>query len=159
VTDGILYANRQRNSPVKNRMRETCTSGSVRGGDGNIPTYSALDAPQWGDEALERGLVGKPGKRVEERQLAGVVGIGDHGQHLAAEQARQQVDVHEEVGARACQSNMSSCATWTMRPLASGHLGRKSAPLLQRGRASLLVEFATDEMAFLIEVVVELGMN
>src|SRR5271157_1442516 len=32
---------RERNSPVKNRMRETCTSGSVRGGDGDIPTYSA----------------------------------------------------------------------------------------------------------------------
>ena len=28
---------------MKNRMRETCTSGSVRGGDGNIPTYSARD--------------------------------------------------------------------------------------------------------------------
>ena len=23
-------------------MREICTSGSVRGGDGNVPTYSAL---------------------------------------------------------------------------------------------------------------------
>ena len=23
-------------------MRETCTSGSVRGGDGDIPTYSAM---------------------------------------------------------------------------------------------------------------------
>src|SRR5208337_2741975 len=76
---------RERNSLVKNRMRETCTSGSVRGGDGNIPTYSALDAPQWGDEALERVLVGEPGMRVEERQLAGVVRIGEHRQHLAAE--------------------------------------------------------------------------
>jgi hypothetical protein len=26
---------------VKNRMREICTSGSVRGGAGDIPTYSA----------------------------------------------------------------------------------------------------------------------
>jgi hypothetical protein len=26
---------------VKNRMREICTSGTVRGGDGDIPTYSA----------------------------------------------------------------------------------------------------------------------
>ena len=32
---------RERSSPVKNRMREFCTSGSVRGGDGNVPTYSA----------------------------------------------------------------------------------------------------------------------
>ena len=36
---------------------------------------------------------------VEERQLAGVVRIRKHGQHLAAEQTREQVDVHEEVGA------------------------------------------------------------
>ena len=27
---------------AKNRMREICTSGSVRGGDGNILAYSAL---------------------------------------------------------------------------------------------------------------------
>src|SRR5580704_896050 len=32
---------RERISLVKNRMRESCTSGSVRGGDGNVPTYSA----------------------------------------------------------------------------------------------------------------------
>src|SRR4051812_40351734 len=31
----------ERSSLVRNRMREICTSGSVRGGDGNIPTYSA----------------------------------------------------------------------------------------------------------------------
>src|SRR5580704_6939358 len=34
---------RERISLVKNRMRESCTSGSVRGGDGNVPTYSAGD--------------------------------------------------------------------------------------------------------------------
>src|SRR5271157_2198844 len=44
-----------------------------------------LDAPQWGDEALEGLLVGEPGMRVEELQLAGVVRIGEHRQHLAAE--------------------------------------------------------------------------
>src|SRR6516162_6552888 len=32
---------RERTSLVKNRMREICTSGSVRGGGGNVPTYSA----------------------------------------------------------------------------------------------------------------------
>ena len=31
----------ERSSPVKNRKLEIGTSGSVRGGDGNIPTYSA----------------------------------------------------------------------------------------------------------------------
>ena len=32
----------KRISPVKNRMRECCTYGSVRGEGGNILTYSAL---------------------------------------------------------------------------------------------------------------------
>src|SRR5208283_2262994 len=36
-----LYANASETLPVKNRMRETRTSGSVRGADGDIPTYSA----------------------------------------------------------------------------------------------------------------------
>ena len=58
-----------------------------------------LDAPQRGDEALERPLVGEPGMGVEERQLVGVVRLHEHGQHLAAEQARQHIDMDEEVGA------------------------------------------------------------
>ena len=58
-----------------------------------------VDAPQRGDEALERPLLGKPGMGVEERQLAAVVRIHEHRQHLAAKQARQHVDMHEEVGA------------------------------------------------------------
>ena len=33
---------REQISLVKNRMREICTSGSVRDGDGNAPIYSAL---------------------------------------------------------------------------------------------------------------------
>src|SRR5262252_10003105 len=32
----------QPNSPAKNRMREICTSGTVRGEGGNILTYSAM---------------------------------------------------------------------------------------------------------------------
>ena len=38
-------------------------------------------------------------------------------------------------------------------------LGRKSAPFGQCGRASLLVDLAGDEMALLIEMVVDLGVN
>jgi hypothetical protein len=37
---------------------------------------------------------------VEELQLPGVVRLHEHRQHLAAEQARQHVDMDEEVGAR-----------------------------------------------------------
>ena len=68
--------------------------------DETLVRMSAIDAPQRGDETLERPLVGKRGMRVEERQLAGVVRSHEHRQHLAAEQARQHVDVDEEVGAR-----------------------------------------------------------
>src|ERR1700730_8411543 len=37
----IIHGHRQRNSSARNRKRETCTSGSVRGEGGNILTYSA----------------------------------------------------------------------------------------------------------------------
>jgi hypothetical protein len=59
-----------------------------------------LDVPQRADEALERAVVSKTGKRVEEPQLAGAVRIHEHRQHLAPEQTREHVDMHEEVGAR-----------------------------------------------------------
>src|SRR4029077_12635948 len=32
---------REQTSLMKNRMREICTSGSARDGDGNVPIYSA----------------------------------------------------------------------------------------------------------------------
>src|SRR5208337_4064622 len=47
---------RERNSLVKNRMRETCTSGSVRGGDGNIPTYSAMVGLLGGVDDIEAAV-------------------------------------------------------------------------------------------------------
>src|SRR5215475_16086465 len=59
-----------------------------------------LDAPQRGDEALKRPLVGESGMGVEKLQLTGAVRMHEHRQHLAPEQARQHVDMYEEVGAR-----------------------------------------------------------
>src|SRR5215471_20069884 len=41
---------RERTSLVKNRMLEICTSGTVRGGAGNDPTYSACDRRSPGKE-------------------------------------------------------------------------------------------------------------
>src|SRR5262245_64087093 len=38
----------ERSSPVKNRMREFCTSGTVRGEGGNILTYSESRCEQQG---------------------------------------------------------------------------------------------------------------
>src|SRR4051794_27059285 len=54
---------RERSSLLKNRMREICTSGSVRGGDGNIPAYSA-----------QHGL-GPPARA--HRYLRGTAALGD----------------------------------------------------------------------------------
>ena len=45
------------------------------------------------------------------------------------------------------------------RHLASGDLCREGAPLGQGSRASLLVDWPRNEMALLIEVVVDLGVN
>src|ERR1700730_8333123 len=43
----IIHGHRQRNSSARNRKRETCTSGSVRGEGGNILTYSAARRSEW----------------------------------------------------------------------------------------------------------------
>ena len=48
---------------------------------------------------------------------------------------------------------------WRSVPKPKQRLGRDSAPLGQRGRASLFVYFASDEMALLIEMIVDLGLN
>jgi hypothetical protein len=52
---------------VRNRKREICTSGSARGEDGNILTYSALGVPDRAEEALEGALVGKACEMTEKQ--------------------------------------------------------------------------------------------
>ena len=62
---------REQISLVKNRMREICTSGSVRGGDGDIPTYSAFDRAQ-GIETFGEGVgLGQGRECAGETQLTG----------------------------------------------------------------------------------------
>ena len=53
-------------------MRETCTSGSVRGGDGDIPTYSAGDIRQRFEILRELGGVVQSCEFAVKRQAAGV---------------------------------------------------------------------------------------
>src|SRR6516164_71569 len=65
---------RERSSLVKNRMREICTSGSVRGEGGNILTYSALDLVQCGEACLEGSRLGQRGLVGKELQPPGLVG-------------------------------------------------------------------------------------
>src|SRR5215469_12406515 len=77
---------RERSSLVKNRMREICTSGSVRGEGGNILTYSAFDLAQCGEEGLEGCRLGEGGLVGEELQSAGLVGGVQPFEEQAAEQ-------------------------------------------------------------------------
>ena len=48
---------------------------------------------------------------------------------------------------------------WAQHAQTKRRLGREGAPLGQRGGAPLFVNLAGDEMALLIEMVVDLGMN
>jgi hypothetical protein len=57
-----------------------------------------------------------------------------------------------------CQGNVGF-ADEVKRRLSSGDLRHKGAPLGQGSRASQLVDLSRDEMAFLIELVVDLGVN
>jgi len=59
---------------------------------------------------------------------------------------------------RRCQGN-AGFAHEAKRRLSSDDLRRKGAPLGQGSRASLLVDLPRDEMALLIELVVDLGVN
>jgi hypothetical protein len=61
---------RERSLRVKNRMREIRSSGSVRGGAGNIPAYSArgqLDAV--GAQSFEAGITVDLNHAFEPRQV------------------------------------------------------------------------------------------
>src|SRR5271166_6829510 len=75
---------REQISPVKNRMLETGASGSVRGGDGNILTYSAPGRlipmpPQIAVGGLRLSDACLPNTAVEAFQtLAGMVAFVGH---------------------------------------------------------------------------------
>ena len=55
-------------------MREICTSGSVRGGDGNVPTYSAVDLGQSFQPSGEGGGVGRSCERPGKAKFVGSEG-------------------------------------------------------------------------------------
>ena len=58
-----------------------------------------------------------------------------------------------------CQSNADLSMRCAICPRAIDDLRRKGAPFRRCGRASLLVNLPGDEMALLIEMVVDLGVN
>src|SRR5260370_42631188 len=87
---------RERNSLVKNRMREICTSGSVRDGDGDAPIYSALGVPNRHQIPPERGWFMKVAMRGEELQLTGDEGLFQIVQEQASTHPREHCDRQEE---------------------------------------------------------------
>jgi hypothetical protein len=60
-----------------------------------------------------------------------------------------------EVSYGCCQSNGNSSPVWRNSPNPSLALAHDRAPLSQGGRASLTVEVSADEVAFLVEVIVD----
>ncbi len=60
---------------------------------------------------------------------------------------------------RLCQSNGGVVCAWHSTPGSKRPLGREGAPLGQRASSPLFVSSASDEMALLIEMVVDLSMN
>src|SRR5205823_2018122 len=89
---------RERISLVKNRMREICTSGSARDGDGNVPIYSAFELAQCGEEGLEGCRLGEGGLVGEELQPPGLVGGSQAFEEQATEEAREHLNGEEEAG-------------------------------------------------------------
>ena len=77
----------ERTSLVKNRMLEICTSGTVRGGAGNDPIYSAFSPAQRCQEAFERSFVGERSMVAEEPEAVFRVSLGQHCQKPPPEQA------------------------------------------------------------------------
>src|SRR4051812_33238424 len=64
----------ERSSLLKNRMREICTFGSVRGGGGNIPAYSAQAVTEHVELA---GAIADDNGVLEQTMV--VEAAGDHG--------------------------------------------------------------------------------
>ena len=77
---------------------EIRTSGTVRGGDGDIPTYSAFRAAQRGEGGVEGGFVGERGKVAEEGEAAGRMQGREAVEEEAAEETRQHPHGQEEAG-------------------------------------------------------------
>lgn len=81
-------------------MREICTSGSVRGGGDNVPTYSAALLANRCEVAKESAPVGKRCEAAEEGEPARVVQGQQPAQEHAPEQFAKHAHRQQERGAR-----------------------------------------------------------
>ena len=70
-----------------------------------------------------------------------------------------EASIPDDATHRRCQCNGGSSLRSATRLLARDGLRGKGAPLGQGRRASLLVDLPRNEMALLIELVVDLGVN
>src|SRR5271157_1379152 len=102
--DGTSRMNREVHVRICERLgvklpgptRQIRTSGSVRGGGGNVPTYSALGVPNWRQVAPECGGLLQMAVRGEELQLFSAEGLLQVVQELAPEHLRQHSDWQKE---------------------------------------------------------------
>src|ERR1700730_13681057 len=92
---------RERISLVKNRMREICTSGSVRDGDGDAPIYSAANGAQGSQPGSEHGWRGQARQIAKEPELARIERRLEAGQEKPAVERRQHLYWQKEAGAAA----------------------------------------------------------
>ena len=70
----------------------------MRGGDGDIPTYSALGAAQRRERSVEGALLGKRGEVAEEGEAAGSMQGREPFEEEPAEETRQHPQGQEEAG-------------------------------------------------------------
>ena len=82
---------------MKNRMLEIGASGSVRGEDGNILTYSAIDLAQRRHVRLEGSDVIEAGVDAEKLETSGPVGGDEFGQEQSPEQAGENLYGQDKV--------------------------------------------------------------
>jgi hypothetical protein len=82
-------------------MREICTSGSARDGDGNVPIYSAGNGAQRPQPGSEHGWHGQARQIAKEPELARVERRLEAGQEKPAVETRQHLYRQKEAGAAA----------------------------------------------------------
>ena len=115
-------------------MLEIGTSGSVRGGDGNILTYSAFDLAQRREKSSEYGPAGECGVVAEELEAVGLVRRREHLQEEPAEQPRKHANGEEE-GRPACDPALALVAQAAARHdhVHVRMVGHCRAPAVQHG--------------------------
>ena len=80
-------------------MREFCTSGSVRGGDANVPTYSASLVAERHQVAEEGMSVAQPNLVTEELEAVRCMQLLEVLQEPPAEQLGEHANRQQESGA------------------------------------------------------------